>query len=172
MTPRPKHRRDGFLLGEGWERERRVAQDAEIRMRDACRNRVLYNVSLLLGADENVVEEKCVGFSRVERDFHLTLRNQVAVCALLRNERDLTKRSPLRENEVAGLCTVRCKRIGFLWCHIDELAIDPSPVAHVRASNNRNSGRHVIAGNQVGTERPTYERISAWSRNVTDRAFG
>src|ERR1035441_6460133 len=57
VVQRPKHRRDGFLLGEGWESQWRVSQDSQVRVRNAGLNSVLPDVSLLLRAGENVVKE-------------------------------------------------------------------------------------------------------------------
>ncbi len=58
VVQRPKHRRDGFLLGEWWECQRRIPKDAEICVRDACLNRILPDVSSCSRAGENIVEKQ------------------------------------------------------------------------------------------------------------------
>src|SRR5262245_52523380 len=96
---------------------------------------------------KEVVNKPRVCLLRVNGEFHLALRNDVSWKARIRRDQsNLTKRSSLREDEVARKGVIRFESIRFCFAHEYKIAFGKWAILwQIDTADNRNTFLDIIS---------------------------
>src|SRR5208337_4408453 len=111
---------------------------------------------------KKVIQKERVRLLLVYRQLHLALGDYISVKpSVLRDQANLSQRTPLRKYKVSGIGCVRSKQSSFLVVDVNKVIIKEfARTDEIIAANDRNALCYIVSGREFRTKRAADEAVS------------